>query len=93
MHNLYSISFKFAAELCRQEVVNHIIQVAPLDEAFSLIASVQGNPAELASFFDLLVSLHEAPDWPPHDGDRFHVRQNEQASSLVNVDSLAEELA
>ena len=76
-------------EAGRKNIVDHVIQIMPIDEVVALVTGVHGNPAELVATD---VVFHVSPNRFSHDWDWFLPWQMEQLSSCVYFYSLPEEL-
>ena len=56
------LAFKF--EVSGENVIDHVVQIVPVDEAVSLVTRVHSNPAELVAR-DIV--FHVGPHWFAHD--------------------------
>ena len=71
------------------DVVNEIVIADTINDSFSLIAWVHGNPAIL---FINLWSLHEGPDGTTHHWDRLLIGHYQNLTNWINLYSFAEKL-
>ena len=62
--------FAVELEISRENVVDHVVQIVPINEVASLVTGVHGNPAELIVRY---VPFHVCPHWFALDGDRILV--------------------
>ena len=77
-------------EFCREHVIHQIVKVFSIDEPLSLVAWVHGGPAELVVSH---LPLHEAPHRTAHHRYGVLVGHDQDFAHLVDLNSLAEELA
>ena len=76
-------------EVGGENIINHIIQIMPINEVASLVTRVHGNPAELVATH---IVLHVSPHWLSLDRDWLLIGKQKQFASCVNFNSLSEEL-
>ena len=77
------------SEISGHDIIHKVVEVGSINDTLPLVAWVHGCPAELI-FYNF--PLHEAPHRATHNGHRFLVGHDQDLSSLVHINPLAEKL-
>ena len=80
----------FKVEVGGEDIVHKVVKVGSIDQSLSLVAWVHSSPAELVISH---LTLHEAPHGATHHRHWLLAWQDQDLTSLINLNSPPEELA